>query len=76
MHFSTLSLSCNAPSSFLYLCFSSFKSSELDVELPPWRQGIVRVRESVVITIKMLGLNQKHITVPTANAEREMQTPE
>lgn len=30
--------------------------------MAPWRQEIMRVRESKVITIKTLGLHQKHIT--------------
>ena len=41
--------------------------------MAPWRHEIMRVRESKVITIKTLGLNQKHIS-HFKRWEREMQT--
>lgn len=47
------------------LLFSFFNSAELDVQasvMAPRRHEIMRVRERKVITIKTLGLNQKHIT--------------
>lgn len=65
-------MSCRAssvfpPSSLFFLFFflSFFNSAELEVEasvMAPWRHEIMRVRESKVITIKTLGLNQKHIS--------------
>lgn len=61
-------MSCAASSAFSPSFFSPspyFNSAELDVEasvMAPQRQEIMRVRESKVITIKTLGLHQKHIS--------------
>lgn len=42
--------------------------------MAPRRHEIMRVRESKVITIKTLGLNQEHISHFKREREREMQT--